>query len=192
MKSIIVLSLFLVTGLAFSDYAKDTKNPHEAQWMKNTAPGENHAVLKDFVGNWKTTSKFWMDPKSKPEESKGTQTNKLIFGGRFLEVEHKGTAMGKPFTGKGLLGYDNVRAEYQSVWVDSMSSSIIKGVGVYDPNAKTLTETGTFACPMTNEKNKTFRSEYKIIDKNHYTFSMYSHGTDGAEFKNLEINYAKN
>ena len=188
----LVLFIALVIGANtfIADYATDQK-PDMAKMTKLTSPGENHAVLKDLVGNWKATSKFWMDANAKPEESKGTQSNKLIMGGRFLETNHKGTAMGKPVTGVGYLGYDNVRGEYQSVWIDNMTTSIMNSTGTYDTSTKTLTENGTGSCPMTGDKNKTFRGVWTFTDKAHYTYAMVTKGNDGNEYKALEITYAK-
>lgn len=188
----LMLTLALFASVGFADISKPSHDEEMAKMMKLSSPSENHAIFKDLVGNWKVQSKFWMEKNAKPEESKGTQTNKLVMDGRFLQSEHKGTSMGKPFTGMGLLGYDNVRGEYQSIWIDNMSTSIMTSTGSYDASTKTLSETGTYSCPMTGEKNKTARSEWKFTDKKNYTFTMYTNDKDGNEFKNLEIEYKKN
>ena len=133
-----------------------------------------------------------MDKNSKPEEASGTQVNKLIMDGRFLQSEAKGTAMGKPFTGMGLLGYDNIKSEYQSMWIDNMNTSLMTSSGSFDGASKTLNEKGTGSCPMTGEKNRVFRGEWRFVDKKNYVYSLYSNGKDGAEYKMMEITYKKN
>ncbi len=191
--ALFLLGMLWIAGSAFGDYQTNTSNKGAApEWIKNTVPGEGHKIFKDLVGTWKHTSKFWMDANAKPEESKGTSTSKLIMGGRFLQTDYKGTAMGKPFTGMGLLGFDSIKGEYQSTWVDSMSTALMTSTGTYDAATKTLTENGSSSCPMTGEKNKAFRGEWKFQDKNNYTYAMYANGTDGKEFKNLEIAYKRN
>jgi len=132
-----------------------------------------------------------MDAGAKPETSKGTQSNKMIMNGRFLQTEFKGTAMGKPFTGMGILGYDNVKGEYQSIWLDSMGTAMMVSNGSYDAATRTITETGKGSCPMTGEKDKTYRGEWKFIDKKNYTYTLFTNGADGKEFKNMEITFKK-
>lgn len=190
-KILCTLVLCLCVNGAFADYAKENMNEQMAKAMKLTVPNENHALFKDMVGKWKTDSKFWMEANAKPEESKGTQTSKLIMEGRFLQSEFKGTAMGKPFTGMGLLGYDSVRQEYQSVWLDSMNTAMMVSNGTYETATKTLKESGTGSCPMTGDKNKAYRGEWRFLDKSHYTYSLFTHGTDGKEFKTMEITFTK-
>ncbi len=185
------LILALTTG-AFANEHKSDAGEDMAKMITLTAVSENHAILKDLVGRWKTSSKFWMDKNSKPEEASGTQVNKLIMDGRFLQSEAKGTAMGKPFTGMGLLGYDNIKSEYQSMWIDNMNTSLMTSSGSFDGASKTLNEKGTGSCPMTGEKNRVFRGEWRFVDKKNYVYSLYSNGKDGAEYKMMEITYKKN
>lgn len=182
------LSALNVTANEHKKSAHDGTAP---EWMKYTQPGEEHAKLKELEGKWAVSAEFLMDSGSKPETSKGSQTNKMIMGGRFLQSDHKGTAMGQPFNGMGLLGFDRVKGQYQSVWVDNMSTSLMSSSGAYDDSAKTITETGSFSCPMTGEKDKAYRAEWKFVDKNHYNYAMYTKDAAGKEFRSLFIQYTR-
>ncbi len=63
-------------------------------------------------------------PAASPPAMAGTTTNSLIFGGRFLKQEVRGTVEGHPpFEGIGITGYDNIRKEYQSVWFDNSNGA---------------------------------------------------------------------
>ena len=187
---IVVLS----AGTSFAvEEAKPTATPVQdptAQWEKNAAPGESHKLLDVFVGQWKHTV-TWMSPEAKPEKSQGTTANRWIMGNRFLYQDVKGQSMGKPFEGIGIIGYDNVRGEYTSMWLDNMGTGIMTATSQFNSAKKTLKETGSFSCPMTGEKNKTFRAEWKIINTNHYAYEMYTKDKDGKEFKSLEITYER-
>lgn len=183
----IVLSVLLVTSAAFADFTTEGAN----DWKKYSTPGEQHKILKELSGNWKHTLKWWMKPGTNPEMHTGTNTNKMILGGRFLQQDAKGKAMGQPFQGVGLTGFDLLREEFQSVWLDNMSTSMMSSTGTYDAATKTIKETGTFSDAMTGEKNRWYRAEWKILDKNNYTYEMYVKGTDGAEFKSMEITYKR-
>ena len=171
--------------------AMAAQDPKMAEMMKMGAPGENHKILSSFVGRWQHTGKFSMSADEKPQVSNGTSVNQWILGGRFLQQEAKGDMMGQPFDGLGYNGYDNMKGEYTSVWLDNMSTSIMTGSSQYDPATQTFTETGTFACPMTGEKNKPYRAILKILDKDHYSYEMFMKDKDGKEFKGMELQYTR-
>ncbi len=174
----------------------DAKAGAEKQAMmekmkKMTSPSEAHKILEPLAGKWTYTSKFWMAPDGKPEESSGTAEDSMIFGGRFLKEDFKGTWMNQPFEGLGYMGYDNIKEEYVDVWLDNMATSIMKMSGTYDAAKKTLTFTGTNSCPLTGEKDRKGRSELVITDNDHHAYFMYMNGADGKEFKAMEINYQR-
>ncbi len=155
------------------------------------APNENHKVLDAFAGDWNYTSTMRMTPDAQPMEMKGTTSSKWILDGRFLQGETKGEWMGEPFNGIAIAGYDNVKEEYNSLWIDNMATGMMVSSGKYDPATKTITEEGTFSCPMTGKKDMAFRSELKSIDADNYTYSMYQKAEDGTEFKGMEITYTR-
>ena len=161
-----------------------------AKWQEASTPNENHQVLQDLVGSWNYTMKFWMSPEAAPEESAGTSDVKSIMGGRFIEQAVNGTHMGQPFQGEGIVGYDNVKEEYQSIWIDSMGTGMMSASGSYDAAAKAMTETGSFSCPMKGGPLG-YRAVTKIIDANTHTYEMYMTGPEGKEFRSMEITYTR-
>ncbi len=167
----------------------DAKKMAAAQKM--AAPGPNHKRLEGLIGKWTHSVKFWMSPEGKPQESKGTNENRWILGGRFVQADHKGTVMGKPFEGVGISGYDNVRGEYTSLWLDNMNTGTMMATGQYDAATGSIVEQGTYSCPMTNEKSKPYRGVVKVVDANHYTYTSYMKDDKGNEFKSMEISYER-
>ncbi len=99
-----------------------------AEMMKNAAPGPVHKELAGMVGTWKAKLKSWFAPGA-PTESEGTMVNTMILGGRVLEGKFSGTFMGAPMTGVSLMGYDNGKQEYWSLWVDDMSTGTMWQTG---------------------------------------------------------------
>lgn len=144
-----------------------------------------------MTGDWKYKMSWKMSADAEPQVTEGTTETKWIMDGRFIESVTKGEAMGKSFEGRAIMGYDNVKEEYTSIWLDNMSTGIMHSTGEYDEASKTLTEKGQFTCPMTGEKDKEFRGEMKWIDDDHYTYEMYQKGEDGEEFKSLDIQYER-
>jgi len=155
------------------------------------APNENHKALEPFVGSWNATVQWRMSPDSNTDKSQGTSYNHWILDDRFVQEVFKGTSMGQPLSGIGFLGYDNIRGEYTSVWLDNMSTGIMVSSGQYDAAEKTISKSGTVSCPMTGEKSRPVRSVCQVVDKDHYTLKMYMNDKDGKEFKAMEIEYER-
>jgi hypothetical protein len=160
--------------------------------MKLGAPGEAHQVIKSLAGTWNYAGKFQMSPESPAETMSGTTSNTMVMGDRFLKQETTGQMKDMPpFEGVGLLGYDNLRKEYQSIWHDNMNTSIMVSTGQYDPATKAFTFKGDFSCPMTGETHKTFRDVWTIIDPNTMKLESYMQAQDGREYKAMEITYTR-
>jgi hypothetical protein len=208
MKKSLMLTMslvFMIAGLCRAEEAVTTtttttttaapadKDAMMAAMMKKTSPNENHQVLNPLAGTFKANVKFWMDPSAPAEESVGTSENKWIYNGRFIQQNFNGTSMGQPFEGMGFLGYDNIKGEYVSTWLDNMSTSIMmSGTGKYDAATKTIEQNGTVGCPMTDEKNRPYRTVLKIIDEDHHTYEMYMNDPKtNQELKVMEINYER-
>ncbi len=156
-------------------------------------PGATHKALEPLVGTWTYTGQWWMAPDAPPETMTGTATHSWIFGGRFLKEEIRGEAKNQmpAFEGMGFTGYDNLRKEYTSIWLDNMATGIMTSSGQADASGKAITEQGDFSCPLTGETHRKSRSVWTIVDPNHNTYESYMSGPDGKEFKSMEIRYTR-
>ena len=210
-RAALVMMLFMSSGMVgAAEKGKEAVKPAvsqgtlavEVQAQKKTmmekmqqlgGPSEGHKVLEPLVGNWTYDGQWWMSPDAPAESMKGTATNTLIFGGRFLREEVHAPAQGDQpaFEGLGFTGYDNIRKEYQTVWFDNMNTSMMRGAGKFDAATSTLTDEGDFSCPITGESHRWYRTDWKILDQNHATYESYSRTPEGREFKSLEIRYLR-
>lgn len=195
---LLVPTLVLIFGLNAAAADKTAPmDPKMQEMMKKyeaaATPGEPHKILADISGNWKTMSQMWESADGKPQSSKGTADFKMILGGRWLQQEFKGTAMGKSFQGIGFIGYDNVKQKYETHWFDSMSTGSMKSEGDFDVSTKTLKDKGTMSCPISPNKMQDVRTEWQMVNKNKMIFSMFGKGpmTSGPEFKMMEIVYTR-
>ncbi len=156
-------------------------------------PGAGHEVLKPLAGNWTVTTRSWMKPgEKKPQLSTGSSTMTWVLDGRYLRHDFKGNFFGQPYEGLGYIGYDNVKKEYVSLWMDNFSTGLHQSSGQYDPATKTISETGSFSCPVTGEKNMWFRDEWKFVNNDKAIYSMFIKDPEsGKEFKSMEIVYTR-
>ncbi len=194
--SLVVLVVLFV--LSFSVHATEGKPEMSADMQAMIAkakeastPGAEHAVLKAFEGSWNVTSRSWMKPGDQPMESAGASTLTWTLDGRFLQQNFSGNWSGQPFEGIGFVGYDKMKKEYVSLWLDNMVTGVFQSKGQYDPATKTIKDSGIFSCPMTGETDKWFRAEWKVIDNNQHTYTMYIKDLSGKEFKSMELIYKR-
>jgi hypothetical protein len=155
--------------------------------------GEHHKYLEPLVGKWNYTMKWWMSADGPADESTGTSEYKLIFDGRYLQQEVSMPSQeGHPeFKGKGLVGYDNLRKRYESVWFDNMGTGMMVGHGEAEQGGKVIKTSGTSACPMSGQTDKKWRSVLTINGPDKHTFEMFEPGADGKEFRVMEIVYTR-
>ena len=159
------------------------------KWAKFATPGPAHERFKKLVGKWNANVKFWFTPDAPPSESQGISTFKLIFGGRYMVQEFEGTAMGQPFTGMGISGFDNFRREYFDTWLDSMGTSIMVSWGT-ETNG-TVEFKGTVDDFMTDRRDVPARSVASWIDDNTHKVEMFCVAPNGQEFQNMEIIFTR-
>ncbi len=188
----IVLAVSLSVGAqAAKKQAPTDMDQSMAEAMQRGTPGLGHKALDPFIGKWSNVVLMWMKPGDAPKESKGTNENTWILGGRFIRQDYRGSFNGQPFEGLGLTGYDNVRGEYQSIWLDNFMTGMMYGTGAYEAKSKTVSVGGTFSCPMTQEKDRWFRFEWKMLDNDHHKYFSYSKDSEGKEFLSMEITFTR-
>ena len=190
---IVAMAIVAGAALAFGQSARAQEMTPEMMetWQKYSMPGEAHQAFTDMAGHWTHAVTMWMAPGAPPMESTATSDAEVEMDGRWLEEEFSGNMMGMPFHGENLLGYDNFREEYVSLWRDNLSTAAMITRGTYDPATKTLTMTGTVDDFMSGTRDVTVRQVITHPDATHSTMEMYMPGPDGNEFLTMRIESTK-
>ena len=166
----------------------------QAEMMKKAEeaarPGPAHKALDALVGNWKAEVKCWADPGGAPEVSQGTAEAKWILEGHFLQQDFHGEMMGRPFNGRSLMGFDNSKQVFNSVWVSDMQTSMFTTEGKGDNGNKTLTLEGTASCPATGRTDIPMKTVFRLLSRDKFVFEMFD-GSKGANAKTMEITYTR-
>jgi len=155
-------------------------------WQDYATPGEQHALMAKDNGSWAEDMTYWEHAGAEPSKMTMTAESKMIMGGKYQEMTHKGELYGMPFEGISTFGYNNAEEKYISTWIDNMSTGITVLKGTYDAPTKTYKMIGEVIDPIT-KKPKTSRETITIIDDNTQKLEMFDVGFDGKEFKNMEI-----
>ena len=159
-------------------------------YMKAGTPGAPHQALASAAGSYDLKVRSWHDPAGPVMEDAGTATRTMTLDGRVLVEDVSSSMMGSPFTGHGMMGYDNVTGKYWSTWNDTMSTGLMVSEGTCDPQGKTCTFTGGWNDPVKKTRVKA-RMTTRWTGPTTEIFEMYGPGKDGKEMKMMEITYTK-
>jgi len=94
--------------------------------------------------------------------------------------------MGKPFTGRCLLGFDNTKQKFKCVWVDDMNTAIFTSEGRGENNNKVITLEGKSDCAATGRKDMPVKQVFRALSRDKHTLEMYNDGN-----KSMEITYTR-
>lgn len=183
-KALLVLFAMVIPSLL----SAQSKDEMEA-WMTYMTPGSVHNMLGNWDGEWTEETTFWMSPGSEPMTTKGNAVNKMILGGRYQHSTHTSNMMGMPFEGINILGYDNKRNVFQSVWIDNMGTGMMMMEGTWNDATKSCSMTGKTTDPMTGELMNV-REVFSVVDDNTQKMEMFME-KDGKEFKSMEITWKR-
>lgn len=193
MKLFQVLAAFLfcfilLSSTAAQDYEQMMDESQKA-WMEYMTPGWAHEQLAKSTGQWKTVSKFWMMPGSEPTISEGTAVFEMIMGGRYQVSSHSGMVWGMQMEGMNIVGYDNAKQEFISVWIDNMGTGIMTASGQFDQNTNTVHLKGSMVDPLTKQEMQ-IRMTVKFESDDKHVFEMLT-DYEGQEFKMMETVYTR-
>ena len=179
------ITLILLAMLSFSlqGWSQMSQEEMMAAWSASMTPNENHKFLEKLSGDWDYTMKWYMSAEAEPDVSEGKTISRMIMGGRYLEEQNFGTAMGMPFEGRMIMAYDNNSSLFRSTWIDNLGTGIVHGEGTL--KGKTLTFTNqAIGLDGNTESSKmtiTLKSETE------HEVKMFMTGPDAKEFTSMEI-----
>jgi hypothetical protein len=159
-------------------------------WQAYMTPGKEHAMMAKWVGTWTGEVSMWMAADAPPMKSVTTAKNKMVLGGRYQVSEHSGNFNNMPFEGRSMLAYDNHKKVFVSSWIDNMGTGVMTLEGPWDETSKSITLTGKMVDPSTGSETDA-KEVFKIVDDNNQVLEMYVKGSDGKEFKTMEIKYKR-
>ena len=171
--------------------AKDGKqSAEEKAWMEYSTPGKMHEMLAKSNGLWNEEVTFWKAPGASPTKMNATCVNRMIMGGRYQQGTTRGSFDGMPFEGVSTTGYDNAKKMFFNTWVDNMGTGIMYMEGPYNESTKTVEMKGKMMDPASG-KELPGRQTIKFTDENNQYVEMFSTGSDGKEYKNMEMRLTK-
>jgi Protein of unknown function (DUF1579) len=182
--------LTIVACLMFSNAASaQQEQPDVAAMMKkmeeHATPGQHHEMLAGLVGKWKTSmTMMGMAP------TPGTAEYTSILGGRYIQQTFEGSMMGRPYSGMGLLGYDNYKKKFTSTFIDSLSTTKNHAEGLLDQTGKIISFYGSMDEYLTGEHDKPVKYVLDMTDPERVVFEVHDLAI-GVNSKVVEIVYER-
>lgn len=161
-----------------------------AEWMALGQPGEAHAFLKKFEGQWNATMRMAMDPAQPMVESKGQARFEPVLGGRFIQQKLAIAMMGMPYEGLGYLGFDNVTRTFTQSWMNSMSTETLWSRGSINREGDQITMFGEMNEPSTGEHGKIVKFLYRFEGDDRFVFEVWE-VMYGEPWMVFEIEYTR-
>ena len=134
------------------------------------APGEPHAALRRFIGDWEAQGRMWRSADSSvpPVEGVVTLSAEMVMGGRFLVEKMTSQPPSRPFESIRVVGYDNLSGRYEGATYDSFGTNIIRPVGEMNEAGELVlsysyTDLGT-GTPVTRRTVRKLISEHEWIE----------------------------
>ena len=188
-RNVLIFLLLLSSNtFLFAQEAEDQAAQMQI-WMEYMTPGPMHEMLAKSVGDWKTITRFWMDPAGEPTETEGTGKTEMILGGRYQKSTHKSSMMGMETEGLFIMGYDNATLEFTATWIDNIGTGTAVAKGRYDESTNSINLNGAMVDPMSKQEMN-FREVLKFLDDDHQLLEMYV-VYNGQEFKSMEIEFVR-
>ena len=148
-------------------------------------PDTPHHLLAQLAGNWRGTSKLWLEPDKLADESPVVGTIQLLLEGRFALYLYQGSIEGEAQHGMFTFGYNTTKDQFEASWLDSWhnNTAIMFCVGSARENGFVVL--GTYPDP-TGGPDWGWRTEVELIDEDHLTVTAYNIHPELGEAKATE------
>lgn len=152
-------------------------------------PSAEHAWLMSHVGTWKVHCEFYMDPSQPPMVVEATDTCEA-HGPFFTVSRFEAEMFGMPFVGLAQMGYDPVREEYVSTWIDNVNPFMYQFAGRMDAAGEVLELRGRAPDPHSRTVTD-WRTTERHLDDGSRVFEMFMTIPGGPEVQLFTHRYVR-
>lgn len=119
-----------------------------------------------------------------------SSSNKMILGGRFLELKQKGKMMGMDYESIYTIGYNTIDRTISMTTITNMGTGTLALEGKWNENTKTATLYGKLTNP-TSKQYINVRQTIEFIDDNTILIQSFDQEEDKPEKKTVEYKFVR-
>lgn len=144
------------------------------------SPTRNHEFLRALAGAWQGQVELFAEPGAAPVTSTITVANSFSFG-RYLTTSFATKIADQPFQGVQTMGFNSTKNQFESTWIDNLSTAIAFNTGQCDPSGTTFTLSGRFEDPASGE----WRTQKTVTKVNGDQYSIECFDVDSSGKENV-------
>lgn len=162
--------------------------------MAGIHPRAEHARLARLEGTWDMEIRMWSEPGAQPSLSRGTATNRMILGGRFLLSESAGGEGEMRMESMTILGFDGRNEWYTAAGYDNWGTYHVAAQGGFDEARNAIVMHGSDTIVKGNH-TQTWDFVLRTVDDDTYVWEIIFtdpwHTKGGPPFRMVEITYRR-
>ena len=178
---------FLLVFLIFN-YAimtAQTKDP----WTEYMSPSEVHSLLRQYEGKFQMEITMSMGAGKQPTIFTVESDNKMLLGGRFLEMKQHGKMMGMDYQSIMTIGFNNTDKKMALTTITNMGTGTLFLIGNWEPSTKTANLKGQLTNPVT--KGTINVRQTIAFDKNTILIESFDQEGDKPEKKTVQYKFIR-
>ena len=140
----------------------------------SAAPGAEHARLCKLAGDWTVDTTFVLAPGAKAQQFHGTAHARAILGGRFVQFDETAVEFGQPVERQKTWGFNNAAKTFESVWVYTGSTAVMRLTGAAAADGKSVAGRATFDGEGQEPQQFTWSTQW--IDDDHFVNVLVAPG----------------
>lgn len=173
--------LFLALILNLTNMKAQNLDP----WTEYIEPSKVHTLISQYEGNFKMEIKMSMGEGKEPSITIVEGQNKMLLGGRFLELKQNGTLMGMDYQSIMTMGFNNTDKKMALTTITNMGTGTLSLFGYFNEDFKTAALFGQLTNP--DSKNSiNVKQVVSFIDNDTIKIESFDKETDEPEKKTVE------
>ncbi len=180
----------LLLTTIFSIVLYHAKAQQQDPWTAYMTPAQMHQMLAKFSGNFTMEITMWMAPGQEPMKATVPSSNKMVLGGRFLEMTQTGKMMGMDYHSITTIGFNNSDQQFALTTFTNMGTGILSLHGGWNETTKTANLRGQITNPVT-KKPIQVRQQISFPDNNTLLIENFDQEEGGTERKSIQYKLSR-